>query len=86
MSKEVIIYTFKTCPFCIKAKNLLNKEGINFTEIDITDKEEKLDELEKITGSGTVPQIFIDDRFIGGCDDLVKLHQDGDFDKLFKQK
>ncbi len=84
MKKEIIIYTFKTCPFCIKAKKLFEKEGVQYTEIDITNRKDKLNELEKVTDCSTVPQIFVDDKFIGGCDDLMQLHREGKFDKIFK--
>lgn len=81
--KKVIIYTFETCPFCIRAKRLLNNKGIEFTEIDITNEKYKLYELKTKTNSSTVPQIFIDDEFIGGCDDIVELHKKGKFDEIF---
>ncbi len=84
MSKKVIIYTFKTCPFCIRAKRLLNNKRIDYEEIDISNQKEKLKELETKTGCSTVPQIFVDDKFIGGCDDIVELHKKGEFDGVFK--
>lgn len=82
--KEVIIYTFETCPFCIRAKRLLNNKGVEFTEIDITNEKYKLNELKTMTNCSTVPQIFVDDKFIGGCDDIVELHKKGKFDEIFK--
>lgn len=83
MSKKIVVYTFATCPFCIRVKRLLNNKGVEFTEIDISGQDEKLDELEKQTGCGTVPQVFVDDKFIGGCDDVVALHKEGKFDEIF---
>ena len=83
MSKKVVVYTFETCPFCIKAKRLLNNKGVEFKEVDITNDSNKLKELKSITNSGTVPQVFVDDNFIGGCDDIVALHKEGKFDKIF---
>lgn len=82
MSK-VLIYTFKTCPYCIRAKRLLSKTNIEFEEIDITNDEAKLDELENKTGVGTVPQIFVDGKFIGGCDDLYELYRNNKFPEIF---
>lgn len=82
MSK-VLIYTFKTCPYCIRAKRLLFKNNIEFEEVDITNDEDKLKELEKETGVGTVPQIFVDGKFIGGCDDLYELYRNKKFPEIF---
>lgn len=84
MKKDVIIYTFETCPYCIKAKRLLNDESIGFTEIEISNQKERLSELKKKTNCSTVPQIFVDDKFIGGCDDVITLHKKGKFDEIFK--
>lgn len=78
--KKVIMYTFKTCPYCIKAKNLLNKEKIEFQEIEVSSEE--LKELANKTKMTTVPQIFVDDLFIGGCEDLYNLYKDK---KKFKE-
>lgn len=84
MKKDVIIYTFETCPYCIKAKRLLNDESIDFTEIEISNQKGRLSELKKKTNCSTVPQIFVDDKFIGGCDDVITLHKKGKFDEIFK--
>jgi len=83
MEKNVTIYTFKTCPYCIRAKRLLTNKNVAFTEYEISNQDDKLKELEEKTGSGTVPQIFVDDKFIGGCDDLVELYKQGKFDEIF---
>jgi len=63
---------------------LLDEEKISYTEIDITNQRNKLKELELKTKYDTVPQIFVGDKFIGGCDDLLELHRIGDFDKIFR--
>lgn len=83
MNKNIVIYTFETCPYCIRAKRLLTKNNINFKEIDITNQDDKLDELKEKTGIGTVPQIFVDGKFIGGCDELYELYRNGEFDRIF---
>ncbi|SCG81675.1 Glutaredoxin-3 Grx3 [Proteiniborus sp. DW1] len=83
MSKNVLIYTFETCPYCIRAKRLLSRNNIEFQEVDITNDEDKLNDLEKKTGVGTVPQIFVDGNFIGGCDDLYELYRNKEFPKVF---
>lgn len=84
MSKKVEIYTFATCPYCTRAKRLLDNKGISYKEFDITNQKEKLKELEARTNCSTVPQIFVDDEFIGGCDDIIELHKKGKFDGVFK--
>lgn len=70
--KKVVIYTFTYCHYCIKAKKLLNKENIEFEEIVVNNNE--LKEISKKTNMNTVPQIFVDDILIGGCDDLYALY------------
>lgn len=77
--KQVTLYTFTRCPYCIKAKRLLNAENIVFQEIVVTDEELKA--LAKRTKMATVPQIFVGDKLIGGFDDLYKLYQNS---QLFK--
>ncbi len=84
MSKKVVIYTFASCPYCTRAKRLLYNKGINYEEIEISHQREKLKELEAKTGCSTVPQIFVDDEFIGGCDDIVELHKKGKLDVIFR--
>ncbi|MFH1063595.1 MAG: glutaredoxin domain-containing protein [Candidatus Woesearchaeota archaeon] len=66
------IYTKDYCPYCRKAERLLSDAGIEYEEIDITNDPEAYATLKKQTGHMTVPQVFIDDEFIGGCDDLGK--------------
>lgn len=81
--KKVTIYCWTYCPYCIKAKKLLNKKGIAYEEIVIDNDAAALKALQLKTGSGTVPQIFVDDVFVGGCDDLYRLHNSGKFDEVF---
>lgn len=84
--KKVEIYTVTYCPFCKRAKELLQERSIEFREIDITENEdayrEKLAEYYNIEGLVTVPQIVIDGKRIGGCDTLEELIANGDLDKL----
>lgn len=81
---EIVIYTKATCPYCIRAKQILNSKGVNFTEIDMpTISDEARTALaEKTNNYRTVPQIFIGEKFIGGCDDLSKLDRSGELDTL----
>lgn len=68
------IYTKPTCPYCINAKALLSKKGATFTEYNISDKPQLREEMiKRAAGRTTVPQIFIDNQHIGGCDDLYAL-------------
>ncbi|MDD3594626.1 MAG: glutaredoxin 3 [Candidatus Gastranaerophilales bacterium] len=81
--KKVKIYTTSTCPYCIKAKKLLDYKNIPYEEININDNyDTAMSALSKTTGYETVPQIFINEEFIGGCDDLYTLEQHKKLDKL----
>lgn len=82
---KVKVYTTNYCPYCKKAKALLTELGADFEEIDITENEDDaMDRLIAITGRSTVPQIFIDDKFIGGCDDMFEMHRAGELTELLK--
>jgi len=82
---KIEIYTTDYCPYCKKAKALLAELGASFAEIDITSNEDDaMDKLYEKTGRSTVPQIFINDKFIGGCDDMFALHRSGELKELLK--
>ena len=82
MSK-VEIYTWQYCPFCIRAKSLLKKKNINFTEYKIDgDEDARALMIARADGRRTLPQIFIDNEGIGGCDDLYKLENENKLDTL----
>ncbi len=82
-NKKVIIYTKSHCPYCVKAKQLMKIKNIDITEIDITNNQALIEEmLLKSSGRKTVPQIFIDDFHVGGCDDLYALNDKGELDKI----
>lgn len=70
---KVKIYTWTVCPYCVRAKNLLNDKGVDFEEINLDGKDDELDALRARTGFKTIPQIFIGDEFIGGYSDLAAL-------------
>lgn len=82
MSAQVIIYSKPTCPYCIRAKQLLQRKNVEFTDIDVSRDENLYNELKARTNHRTVPQIFIGDQFIGGSDNLHALEQSGELDKL----
>ncbi len=75
--KPVTLYSTLTCPFCMRAKQLLDSLQISFEEVRVdTDFDRRL-EMEKLSGRRTVPQIFIGDRHVGGFDDLKVLYESG---------
>ncbi|MGC0121907.1 glutaredoxin 3 [Pseudoalteromonas piscicida] len=82
---QVVIYTKDYCPFCHRAKALLDAKGVTYTEYDIGAQPELRDEMiEKANGGYTVPQIFIAERHIGGCDDIMALEAKDELDKLLQ--
>lgn len=82
--KKIVIYTTNYCPYCVRAKELLERKGLQYTEIDVTnDPEMRALLVEKTGGRKTVPQIFVGHEYIGGCDDLYAKDAIGDLDNLF---
>jgi glutaredoxin 3 len=80
---KVVVYSTLLCPFCHRAKALLRQKGVTFTEIDVGMDAAKRAEMTKLAhGSHTVPQIFIGDTHVGGCDDLHALEHEGKLDSL----
>lgn len=80
---KVEIYTWQTCPYCIRAKLLLWWKGVNYTEYKIDgDGAARVRMAERANGRRSVPQIFINDQHIGGCDDLYALDRHGKLDPL----
>jgi glutaredoxin 3 len=74
---QVVIYTAAHCPYCDRAKQLLQKKGMAYTEIAVDTNDAEREIMIARSGRRTVPQIFIDDKPIGGCDDLYALYSDG---------
>jgi len=81
---HVEIYTWSTCPFCRRAKHLLDQKGVSYTEYSIDGNEAARDAMvaRGTNGRRSVPQIFINDRSIGGSDDLDALERQGQLDEL----
>ncbi|MBS0490286.1 MULTISPECIES: glutaredoxin 3 [unclassified Phenylobacterium] len=80
---EVTIYTKPYCPYCIRAVSLLEKKGVAFNEIEAAfDPEKRQEMVQRANGRATFPQIFIGERHIGGCDDMMALEYDGKLDAL----
>ncbi len=83
---NVEIYTWQTCPFCIRAKLLLWWKGVEFTEYKIDgDNEARARMAERANGKRSVPQIFVNQQHIGGCDDLYQLDSEKQLDPLLAQ-
>lgn len=80
---KIEIYTTSICPFCHAAKKLLNEKGVDYSEISLSKEPHLRDRMiERADGARTVPQIFIDNAHIGGCDDLYALDAKGNLDPL----
>jgi len=78
---DIIIYTASTCPYCARAKQLLDSKKVTYQEIDVSDRSLR-PQMTKVTGGTTVPQIIIDGKLIGGCDELYALERSDELDKL----
>jgi len=84
---KVVVYSTQFCPYCVQAKQLLNSKQVSITEIDIDQQPDKYSEMvQKSGGVTSVPQIFIDDHHVGGCDDLHALNAQGGLDTLLFPK
>ena len=81
---HVTIYTRPYCPYCIRALALLQEKGVHFNEIDAGFDPELRQEMMRRSGRATFPQIFIGDRHIGGCDDMMALEREGKLDPLLQ--
>jgi glutaredoxin 3 len=79
---SVVIYTTGWCPYCSRAKKLLEKKGVAYVEHDVEASPDKRAEMQTRSGRRTVPQIFIGDAHVGGCDDLHDLEDEGKLDAL----
>ena len=79
---RVIVYTTSYCAYCRSAKALLDRKGVAYTEVDVSSDDDRRTWLVESTGRRTVPQIFIDDRSVGGFDDLSALDRAGELDRL----
>jgi len=84
MSK-VTIYTKPYCPYCVRAVDLLERKGVAFTEIEAAFDPAKRQEMMQRSGRATFPQIFVGERHIGGCDDMMALEREGKLDPLLQQ-
>lgn len=84
---KIEVYSGGYCPFCTRAKALLKKKGLGFTEYDVQAEPHRRAEMaERAPGARTIPQIFIDDRHVGGCDELYALEKKGELDAWLGSK
>ena len=79
---KITLYTTRFCPYCVRAKMLLDKKGWSYCEIAVDGDYEKRAEMMQKSGRHTVPQIWIGERHVGGCDDLFRLEVAGELDQL----
>ena len=82
--KSVKIYTSPICPYCIRAKRLLDTKGVPYDEIDVSGDDQARIDIAERTGRRTVPQIFIGEYHVGGSDDLHALESEGKLDALLQ--
>jgi glutaredoxin 3 len=80
----VTIYVTGWCPYCQRAKGLLAEKNVQFNEINVEDEPKFREEMRARSNRNTVPQIFIGDKHVGGCDDLFALEQSGELDQLLQ--
>ena len=80
----VTLYTSDWCPYCQRAKVLLTQKNVVFSEINVEDDGKFREEMIARSNRRTVPQIFIGDRHVGGCDDLIELDRSGELDRLIQ--
>jgi glutaredoxin 3 len=81
---KVVVYLTGWCPYCTRAKQLLDRKGVDFEEIDVDARPEARKEMTARSGRSSVPQIFIGATHVGGCDDLHALEASGRLDSLLK--
>jgi GrxC family glutaredoxin len=86
LEEKVVVYTTRRCPFCVRAVNLLTTKGVGFKEIDIDQNPQLREEMEQKAKRKTVPQIFIGDVHVGGCDDMYDLENRGRLDLMLGLK
>jgi glutaredoxin 3 len=80
----VTVYVSDWCPYCRRAKDLLARKSLTFDEINVDDEPKFREEMIARSHRGTVPQIFIGEKHVGGCDDLFALEESGELDRLIQ--
>lgn len=85
MPADVIMYSTRFCPYCMRARRLLKNKNVDYKEIIISSNRTLREEMEQKSGRTSVPQIFINGQAIGGYDDMAQLNIDGKLDLLLKE-
>jgi glutaredoxin 3 len=80
----VVMYTTPWCPYCIRARGLLDDKGVAYTDINVSGNAALRDEMERKSGRHTVPQIWIDDHHVGGCSELMALERAGKLNEMLR--
>ncbi len=80
--KPVTVYSTQVCPYCVRAKALLDRKHVPYTDVMVDQDPDKLAEMMQKSGRRTVPQIFVGETHVGGCDDLYALDRAGGLDTL----
>ncbi|WP_323846411.1 glutaredoxin 3 [Microbulbifer magnicolonia] len=82
--QDVVIYTTRFCPYCIRAKDLLNSKGVKYREIAVDNDPALREQMARKAGRRTVPQIWIGEHHVGGCDELMALERSRQLDGLLR--
>jgi glutaredoxin 3 len=84
MASKVIVYTKHSCPYCVRAKRLLDRKGVTYDEVSVEGDDELRTWLVEKSGQMTVPQIFVGERSLGGFSDIDALERDGKLDPILR--
>jgi glutaredoxin 3 len=82
---KIVIYGNDSCAYCAAARLLFTRKGLHFEDIEVSNDGERREEMLRLSGSQSVPQIFIGDHFVGGFDELCALDKEGDLERLLVQ-
>jgi glutaredoxin 3 len=85
MSSNVTLYTTRYCPYCIRARDLLDQKGVAYTEIAVDGNPQLRQKMTSLSGRTSVPQIWIGEQHIGGCDEMMLLERQGRLDGLLER-
>ena len=84
MSATIVMYSTRFCPFCVRARSLLDSKAVGYTDIGVDNQPQLRRKMMQRSGRTTVPQIWVGEKHVGGFDDLVRLEQLGQLDELLK--
>ena len=84
MNSDVVMYSTRFCPYCVRARSLLQSKGVAFTDIGVDGRPDLRREMTRRSGRRTVPQIWVGEHHVGGFDDLARLETQGQLDRLLE--